>query len=81
MRPLIADELAALADGTLAPDRRDPLLKLVSASPQLAWELALQMTAVSVLRGLDAPAPPELHERLKRALREHEQPDQRRRVT
>ena len=79
MKTLTADQLTALADGTLAPERRDALLRLVSASTQLAWELALQMTAAKVLRYLDIPAPPELRERLECLIREHE-PDHGRQV-
>jgi anti-sigma factor RsiW len=76
VRSLIADELTALADGTLAPERREALLRLICASPRLAWELELQMTAVEVLRGLDASAPPDLRERIERLIGEHAQPDQ-----
>jgi anti-sigma factor RsiW len=75
VRSPIGDELTALADGTLAPERREALLRLISASPQLAWELELQMTAIKALRGL-VSAPPELRERIERLIREHEQPDQ-----
>jgi anti-sigma factor RsiW len=75
-----ANELTALADGTLAPDCREPLLRLVSASPRLAWGLAHQMTAVKALRSFDTSAPPELRERLERLIREHAQRDQGRQV-
>lgn len=76
MRPPVVDELAAFADGTLAPERREALLRLVSASPLLARELERQMTAVKVLRGLDASAPPELRQWLKRAIPKRDQPDE-----
>ncbi len=75
MRPLVVDELAALADGTLAPERREALLEAVSAWPRLAWELELQMTAVKVLRDLDASAPPELRQWLEYAIPERGRPD------
>ena len=54
------EELAALADGSLAPERRAELEAEVAASPELADELALQQRAVLYARNaaatVDAPA-------------------------
>lgn len=53
-------ELAALADGSVAPDRRAALEAQVAASPELADRLAEQERAVAMLRGagdeVEAPA-------------------------
>ena len=53
-------ELAALADGSLAPDRRAPLEAEVAASPELRHLLAEQQRAVALVRGaaveVEAPA-------------------------
>jgi anti-sigma factor RsiW len=53
-------ELAALADGSIAPDRRAALEAEIAASPALADQLAEQERAVTLLRGageaVDAPA-------------------------
>jgi hypothetical protein len=53
-------ELAALADGSLEPERRADLEARVDASPALADRLAEQERAVALLRGaadeVDAPA-------------------------
>jgi anti-sigma factor RsiW len=53
-------ELAALADGSIAPDRRAALEARIAASPALADRLAEQERAVALLRGageaVDAPA-------------------------
>jgi hypothetical protein len=53
-------ELAALADGSVAPDRRAALEAQIAASPALADRLAEQERAVAFLRGagdeVDAPA-------------------------
>jgi hypothetical protein len=62
-----ARELTALADGTLAADRRVALLRKVAASPNLAQALAQQLLAVEAVRRLDTPAPTELRERIQRA--------------
>ena len=53
-------ELAALADGSLAPERRAALEARVAASPELADRLAEQQRALvlaqSAVGGVDAPA-------------------------
>jgi hypothetical protein len=53
-------ELAALADGSLAPERRVPLEAQVAASAELAEQLAAQQRAVALARsavtGVEAPA-------------------------
>jgi hypothetical protein len=53
-------ELAALADGSLAPERRAVLEARVAASPELAGRLAEQQQAVELARsavdGVEAPA-------------------------
>jgi hypothetical protein len=53
-------EIAALADGSVAPERRASLEARVAASPALADRLAEQERAVALLRGagdeVDAPA-------------------------
>jgi hypothetical protein len=54
-------ELAALADGSLGPERRAALEARVAASPELADRLAEQQRAVALVRGaaaeVEAPAP------------------------
>jgi hypothetical protein len=53
-------ELAALADGSLAPERRSSLKAAVAESPELAERLAEQQRAVALARsavaGVEAPA-------------------------
>jgi anti-sigma-K factor RskA len=60
-------ELAALADGTLPPDRRAALEAEVAASPELADLLAEQERAVSLTRAAAAEveAPPGLRARVE----------------
>lgn len=70
MRRRTARELTALADGTLPPERRDGLLRRVSASPKLARALKDQLVAIEAVRGLDTPAPPHLRDRIQRAIHE-----------
>jgi anti-sigma-K factor RskA len=54
------DELAALADGSLEPERRAALEERVAASPELAGLLAEQERAVTLMQGaaaqVEAPA-------------------------
>ena len=59
-------ELAALADGSLAPDRRVALEARVAASPELAERFAEQQRAVAVARSAAAAveAPPTLRARI-----------------
>src|SRR2546421_9258592 len=47
-------ELAALADGSLAPERRAALEARVAASPELAERLAEQQRAVALARSVVA---------------------------
>jgi hypothetical protein len=70
VRRRTARELSALADGTLLPKRREPLLRRVSASPKLARALKQQLIAIEAIRRLDTPAPTELRERIQGATRE-----------
>jgi hypothetical protein len=60
MRRSGEEELAALADGSLAPERRAELEARIEASPILADRLAEQERAVGLLRGagdeVEAPA-------------------------
>jgi anti-sigma factor RsiW len=63
-------ELTALADGTLAAERRIALLRKIAASPNLAQALAQQMLAVEAIRRLDTRAPTELRERIQRGTRD-----------
>ena len=57
-------ELTRLADGTLPTDRRAGLLAQIEHSPELTASLAEQKRAVSMLRGLDEPAPASLRARV-----------------
>jgi anti-sigma factor RsiW len=47
---MMDEELAALADGTLAPERRAAVLRRVAADPQLAAALAGQRAARAAIR-------------------------------
>jgi hypothetical protein len=60
-------ELAALADGSLAPDRRGPLEARVAASSELAGLLAEQQRAVALARSAadEVDAPMALRERIE----------------
>jgi len=54
-------DLAALADGTLAPDARDALLRRIEASPELADALLDQHDALIAIRATEEePAPARL---------------------
>ncbi|HEX5307980.1 MAG TPA: hypothetical protein VFW38_02755 [Solirubrobacteraceae bacterium] len=57
-------ELAALADGSLADERRRQALARVHDSPQLQAELATQQRAVELLATAEETAPAALHERI-----------------
>ena len=57
-------ELTRLADGSLPSDRHADLLAQVRESPELTAALAEQERAVTMLRGLDAPAPASLRARV-----------------
>ena len=65
-----ARELTALADGTLPRQRREGLLRRVSASPELARALEQQLVAVEAIRRLERPAPAQLRKRIQRAIRD-----------
>jgi hypothetical protein len=54
-------ELAALADGSLHPERRESALKHVHESPELEAALAEQQQAVAMMAALDDRAPASLH--------------------
>jgi hypothetical protein len=53
-------ELAAFADGSLAPERRAALEERIAASPRLQALLADQQCAVAAIRAHQEPAPPAL---------------------
>jgi hypothetical protein len=61
-------ELAALADGSLAPERRAALDARIAASPALADLLAEQQRAVALARGaaIEVEAPAALRARIER---------------
>lgn len=65
-----ARELTALADGTLPRQRRQALLRRVSASPELARALEQQQVAIEAIRELETAAPSELRKRIQRAIRD-----------
>lgn len=60
MRRRAERALTALADGTLAPRRRDALLRKLARSPELSRALEAQRFAVAVVRARQDPAPPRL---------------------
>jgi hypothetical protein len=57
-------ELTRLADGSLPADREADLLAQIRQSPELTAALAEQERAVTMLRGLDEPAPASLRLRV-----------------
>jgi hypothetical protein len=60
--PDIQARLAALADGTLAPDEREQLLAQIDSSSELGEDAEAQRHAVSVMSSLESVhAPAELH--------------------
>jgi hypothetical protein len=61
-RPDIQARLAALADGTLAPEERERLLEQIDRSAELREEAECQRHAVSIMDSLQSiKAPAELH--------------------
>jgi hypothetical protein len=70
-------ELAALADGSLAPERRVEVERLVAASPELQAVLAEQRRAVQAIQRRDDPAPPRLHARVEAMRGERRTPARR----
>jgi hypothetical protein len=68
-------ELAALADGSLAPGRRERALARASGSRELQDALAEQRRAVELMAGVEVEAPASLHKRVESVLegarREH----------
>jgi hypothetical protein len=73
-------ELAALADGSLAQDRRAALENQVAASPELAARLAEQQRAIALTQSAAAEveAPAALRARVEAQRRERSAPRQRR---
>jgi anti-sigma factor RsiW len=67
VRRRTARDLAALADGSLTPERREALLRQIARSPELAHALEAQVHAIDAVRALATPAPPALHSWLDRA--------------
>jgi len=61
-------ELAALADGSLAPERREALLGRVRRSPDLLAALAEQERAVRMIGAVDVPAPAALRAQVQSML-------------
>jgi Anti-sigma-K factor rskA, C-terminal len=75
-------ELAALADGSLAPEHRAPLEARVAASPELSDRLAEQQQAVELARSAAAEieAPAALRARIEAQQRARRAPSPRRLV-
>jgi hypothetical protein len=61
----IEAELAALADGSLDPERREDVLKRVRESPELEAALAEQRQAVAMMAAVDVHAPAGLHREIE----------------
>ena len=76
------EELAALADGSVAPDRRAELEARVAASPELADRLEEQQRAVTLARSAAAEieAPAALRGRIEAERRARQAPRPRNRV-
>jgi anti-sigma factor RsiW len=60
-----SSELAALADGSLAPKRAHQLEQETAASPELAALLDEQRRAIALVGAVQAPAPERLHARVE----------------
>ncbi len=75
-------ELAALADGSLAPERRAALEAQVAASPELSERLAEQQQAVALARSaaVEVEAPTALRARIEALQGARRQPPPRRRL-
>jgi hypothetical protein len=73
----IEQDLARLADGSLAPERARELEARVAESPELSALLAEQRRALEIIGGLEDRAPMALRERVE-ALRERSAPKRRR---
>jgi hypothetical protein len=58
-------ELAALADGSLAPERREQALERIRTSSELQGALAEQQRAVELLSAVDVRAPASLRHRIE----------------
>jgi hypothetical protein len=72
----IEQDLARLADGTLAPERARELEERLAGSPELSAMLAEQKRAVAAVRGLEDQAPLVLRERIE-TMRERGAPKRR----
>jgi hypothetical protein len=73
-------ELAALADGSLAPEQRAEMLERMQSSPELNRELELQRSALWLLSSGDVTAPESLHQKVATLLDgQHERPPMRQR--
>jgi len=59
------EQLVALADGSLPPERRDEVAQRVAASPQATEALELQRRALAATRAFAPPTPPGLHGALR----------------
>ena len=70
MRRRTARELTALADCSLAPERRQALLARIARSAKLARALEEQRFAIAAVRGLTVRAPDGLRAWVERATRE-----------
>jgi hypothetical protein len=58
----VESELAALADGSLSPERQAQVYEHAQTSPELQSALAEQQRAVAMFRSADVSAPASLHE-------------------
>src|SRR6478752_5157380 len=71
LSPDIEAELAALADGSLEPERRERVLERVRASPELGAALAEQHQAVAVTAAVGVRAPEALRGQVEAMLAPH----------